>query len=288
MNAIQYKCERCGKLFDDNNMKSKRFCSKHCQNSHPLSLEQKSIISEKFKSSKRNQDFKLLREEHIKYLNETECVCKKCGKHFVGDYRSYKGISVTKLGLPTYCSSSCAHSRTLSDEQRKRLSEKMKSLDLVNPMKGKEPKNKGTLENGKLLESVCPVCGKHFTYHRYKPKKFCSNDCWKKVSGGYREGSVTKYVHGTYEGYYYDSSWELTWIKWALKNSIVFNRNTQGFPYIYKGEEHLYYPDFYIPSQDLYVEIKGITDDLWEAKKAAFPYKLQVITRSEIKAYELI
>ena len=65
--------------------------------------------------------------------------------------------------------------------------------------------------------------------------------------------------------------------------NIKFERNKKGFPYIYKGENHLYYPDFYLPDTDEYVEIKGIEDDLWEAKKIAFPNKLIVYTKSEIK-----
>ena len=151
----------------------------------------------------------------------------------------------------------------------------------------KKARGKATLENGKLLKSVCPVCKKEFIFYKNKPKKFCSKQCWNKVSGGYREGSVKNYIHGVYNGYYYDSSWELIWLKWAFKNNLLFKRNTEGFPYIYKGEEHKYYPDFYLLKEDTYVEIKGIVDDLWEAKKAAFPYKLKVLTKAEIKALEL-
>ena len=296
-----FVCERCGKEFEDNGTKSKRFCSSHCRNSHPLTAEQKIKYHEKVQNSKRILDLKEKREQHIKYLNETECVCEKCGKTFKGDYRSYKGLAITKVKLPRFCSRACANSRNRSEEYCKMISEKLKvsyggAARLAH--EGKESsamkkarrcgdRAKATLENGKLLKGTCPVCKKEFTFHRYTPRKYCSRKCWDKVSGGYREGSVRNYVHGTFEGYYYDSSWELIWIKWALKNNVSFERNTKGFPYIYKGEEHKYYPDFYIQSEDLYVEIKGRVDDLWEAKKAAFPYELKVLTGPEIRALEL-
>lgn len=205
--------------------------------------------------------------------------CEKCGKEHDGSF-----------GTGRFCSRSCANSRVQTAEANKARSEKKigRAYGAALLNKGKPAKNRATLENGKLLKGTCPVCGKEFTFHKHTPRKFCSRSCWDKVSGGYREGSVTNYVHGRYEGFYYDSSWELIWIKWALKNNIHFERNTKGFPYIYKGKTHKYYPDFYIASEDLYVEIKGRVDDLWETKKAAFPYKLKVLTKAEIKALERV
>ena len=133
------------------------------------------------------------------------------------------------------------------------------------------------------ISKTCPVCGKLFETTENRNKKYCSNDCWKKVSGGFREGSVKNYKHGYVEDYYYDSSWEEIWLKWALLKGIHFERNKQGFPYIFKGKQHHYYPDFYLPDSDEYIEIKGFQDEQWQAKREAFPHKLTVYTQAEIQ-----
>ncbi len=209
-------------------------------------------------------------------------ICERCGKE-----------STIKFGSGRFCSRACANKREHSEETKKKISESVKAnpsgailLQMNGTLTENMTYNKSTLENGKLIEAVCPVCGNAFTYGRCKPKTYCSNECWRKVSGGFREGSVKNHKHGWFSGYHYDSSWELIWIKWALNKNIRFERNTKGFPYIFKGEQHLYYPDFYLPDTDEYVEVKGITDELWEAKRAAFPHKLSVVTKVDIKLLE--
>ena len=204
-------------------------------------------------------------------------ICERCGKEHDGSF-----------GSGRFCCRACANARVQSEAANRARSEKRKGKPAGGAIlfKGKPARNRATLENGGLLQTVCPVCNKSFTYHRYTSRKYCSRKCWDTVSGGYREGSVKNYIHGTYEGYYYDSSYELVWIKWALKNKVCFERNKVGFSYIYKGEEHKYYPDFYLPEKDEYVEIKGIDDDLWKAKKLAFPKKLTVLKKKDIEALE--
>ena len=205
-------------------------------------------------------------------------ICERCGKE-----------TLEKFGSGRFCSRACANKREHSEETKKKISESVKanpSGAILKQMDGTLIRYRATLENGKLEEVECPVCKKLFLIYKSIPKKYCSNDCWRKVSGGFREGSVKNHKHGWYEGFHYDSSWELIWIKWAITNNVKFERNKTGFPYIFKGEQHLYYPDFYLPDTDEYVEIKGIVDDLWEAKKTAFPYKLTVITKSDIKILE--
>ena len=202
-------------------------------------------------------------------------ICERCGKEHDGSF-----------GSGRFCCRSCSNARIQSEAANKARSEKRKGKPAGGAIlfKGKPARNRATIENGGLLQATCPVCNKIFTYHRYTTRKYCSRKCWDSISGGYREGSVKNYIHGTYEGYYYDSSYELVWIKWALKNKVRFERNKIGFSYIYKGEEHKYYPDFYLPEKDEYVEIKGIDDDLWEAKKLAFPKKLTVLKKKDIEA----
>lgn len=213
-------------------------------------------------------------------------ICECCGKEHDGSF-----------GSGRFCSRACANKRIHTDETKRKIAQSVKENPsgvvllqqeghITQKMAKARERSRATLENGHLQKAICPVCNKEFVYRSWAHRKYCSKECWNKVSGGFREGSVKNHVHGVYNSFRYDSSWELIYIKWALKNNILFKRNTIGFPYIWKGETHQYYPDFYLPNTDEYIEIKGIVDEFWEAKKAAFPYKLTVLTKKEIKAIE--
>lgn len=205
-------------------------------------------------------------------MSSIEKVCPKCGQPH------------TKAGQ--FCSRACANSRSRPFELRQRVSSALKGRK-GHPVseETRQKLSKQMLGNSRRpkirISKVCPSCG--ITFEARPDRVYCSNDCRKLQSGGFREGSVKNHLHGIYEGYRYDSSWELIWIKWALQQGVVFVRNTEGFEYLFEGEAHRYYPDFYLPAEDRYVEIKGIQDDLWEAKRQAFPYPLQVLGKKEIR-----
>lgn len=220
-------------------------------------------------------------------------ICKRCGREFDKDYRKDKRC-IRKEPVPNFCSSICAHSRKQTEETKEKIAKSVRSHLEINgsytPSESQKSKiaekmrnNKNAAKWGAKEKRNCPNCGKEFECWSIRPKIYCGNDCWKQCSGGLRDGSVKNHHHGEYEGFRYDSSWELIWIKWALKNQIKFERNRQGFPYSFRGEDHKYYPDFYILETDTYVEIKGIQDELWAAKKESFPYKLTVIGKKEIQ-----
>lgn len=99
---------------------------------------------------------------------------------------------------------------------------------------------------------------------------------------GYRKGSgICK--HGSYKGYYCDSSWELAYIIYNLEHGILFSRNKIGFNYIFNNKIHKYYPDFIIGEK--YVEIKGYFTDQVNEKIKQFPLNLEIIDKEKIKPY---
>ena len=114
---------------------------------------------------------------------------------------------------------------------------------------------------------------------RQKISKTCKSN---KLSGGYRHGSG-RGRKGTYKGYYCDSSWELAYVIYNLEHNISFRRNEELFPYMFKGEQHNYKPDFI--EGDVYVEIKGYFSEQVNAKEKAFPFKLKYIDKNSIKPY---
>ena len=84
-----------------------------------------------------------------------------------------------------------------------------------------------------------------------------------------------------YNGIILDSSWEVMVAKYLDDNNIVWERPKNGFDYEYKGKTHIYYPDFYIPLLDTYVEVKGYVRPNDKFKWQSVP-NLIVISKEEI------
>ena len=68
-----------------------------------------------------------------------------------------------------------------------------------------------------------------------------------------------------------------------LEHNITFERNREGFEYIFEGEKHKYYPDFIIENE--YYEIKGYRTKQLEVKISQFEHILNVIDNLHIKPY---
>jgi hypothetical protein len=106
--------------------------------------------------------------------------------------------------------------------------------------------------------------------------------------GGYRKGSgIGK--KGYYKGYWCDSSWELAFVIYCLEHDIKFERNREGFDYIYENKNHKFYPDF-ILDDGTYIEIKGRRSykDLDEKSKIkinSFNKKIKILFLNEMKIY---
>jgi len=85
-----------------------------------------------------------------------------------------------------------------------------------------------------------------------------------------------------YDGLKFHGNWELDFYKWTKAQGLIVERKTPGFKYIWNGER-TYFPDFYIPSKDLYIEIKGYETERDRAKWSQFPKQLCVLKEREIK-----
>lgn len=86
-----------------------------------------------------------------------------------------------------------------------------------------------------------------------------------------------------YDGVVFHSSWELEFYKWCQAANIICIRNCEGFRYIWEGER-TYFPDFYLPGLDLYIEVKGYTTERDFAKWRDFTKSLRILTRRDIMA----
>lgn len=55
------------------------------------------------------------------------------------------------------------------------------------------------------------------------------------------------------------------------------------FEYIFENKKRLYFPDFYLPQYDFWIEIKGYETPKDKAKWNYFPLTLKVLKKCDIK-----
>ena len=177
-------------------------------------------------------------------------VCPKCG------------ITHNKTG--TFCSRKCANSRVFSKEsiERKRTSNKKHYTSLTDDVKKKRVDHlreiNPSIAGGpftKIKLSNCSHCGKEFWKNNANGRfsTTCSDECFLAVKRKNRAGSKT-----IYNGESYDSSWEAKLAEWFDYSNISYVRPKQSIPWVDSiGKQRKYFPDFYLPAIDLYVDPKN-------------------------------
>lgn len=173
-----------------------------------------------------------------------------------------------------FCSRSCANSRgPRTEEFKKKVSEKL--IGRV----GKPNLSKGKFLVDRIGKN-CPVCAVNFKIKINSKKMYCSDSCWRKVSGGYRNGSGRAKT-GYYKGIYCGSTYELVWVIYNIDHNIVFDR----FPGYVQFNGIKYYPDFLIDKT--IIEIKGYENqDSVDKKTYAAEqngYSVRVLRKDDLK-----
>lgn len=64
-----------------------------------------------------------------------------------------------------------------------------------------------------------------------------------------------------YNGIKLKGSWEVETAKWLNRQSIEWTNTVKGFDYFWQGSTHTYFPDFYLPLYNVYIEVKGYERD---------------------------
>lgn len=102
-------------------------------------------------------------------------------------------------------------------------------------------------------------------------------------SGQYNRGKVK--LQECSNGFVVIGSWEKTFVDFCVSNSIQITQPKQGFSYIWEGPR-TYYPDFYLPTFDVWVEIKGVETERdrskWCSLRNTHKQKLMVIDKKTI------
>ena len=69
-----------------------------------------------------------------------------------------------------------------------------------------------------------------------------------------------------YNGIKLKGTWEVETAKWLDGQNISWTNVITGFDYEWNNATHLYYPDFYLPEFNCYIEVKGYERDRDRAK----------------------
>ena len=245
INMNKYICKYCGR----SDFKSPKSYGGHLTNCSLNPSKQISID----KSSK---------SRTIKRI-EFQKICKKCGKQFI--------IFCTQNQLkksPSYCSSKCSHSRSLSKKSRLKISKRLSD-------RFKESGAWGGRSRFLGYEDVsCKVCAKSFTKKVSVKKSTCSKECLRilisrkvsgKTGGPRRRGGTGKhsdYISKSGSIFHCQSTMELKMCEILDNLNLKWKRNLNGFPYVtLDGKKRKYYPDFYIETFDIFLETKGYVND---------------------------
>jgi len=85
-----------------------------------------------------------------------------------------------------------------------------------------------------------------------------------------------------HNGHMLKGSWEVKVAKWLDSQNIPYKVEHKGFDYVYENITRQYFPDFYLPDLDVYIEVKGWKRDKDVAKWSQFPEKLVIIDKTNI------
>jgi DNA-directed RNA polymerase subunit RPC12/RpoP len=193
--------------------------------------------------------------------------CPKCNTKF---------NAWSKWGIKKFCSRTCGNSRgPRPEETKQKISKKLTGrIGHSSPKKGQH-----------IVERIaghCLCCGIEFFTRITQPRKYCSNDCWKKQSGGYRIGSGRS-NSGYYKGIYCGSTYELCWVIHSLDHGVEFTR----FDGLLERDGIKYYPDFLLADGKTIIETKGFEKQESVDKKTtlaeSFGYTVTVLRKDDLQ-----
>lgn len=196
-------------------------------------------------------------------------------------------IQHNKNGI--FCSRTCANSRgPRTEDFKNKVSSKLKGKNFQT----EESIRKGILTKGHIPifdkpNTICKICNKDTdTKHR----KTCSDECYTKLirlqsqqhpkCGGQKHTHRSKIINIKNEVFVSESSYEVDLSKILNDLNIYWTRPSFFWYKDNKGNSRRYYPDFYLPDHDLYLDPKNdylIKTDIDKIMKVSEQNKIYVI-----------
>jgi hypothetical protein len=195
---------------------------------------------------------KQLDRDKVKYM-ESPKLCAQCGDIIPYLKRTTK-----------FCNSSCSatynntNGPPATEAQRSRTSNSLKSFHNSNPDFGTQVQSRisaSRIRITKVTPDNCKCCSKLFyTKTGNGRKTTCSPEC-ARINSTYRK-IVIPYEHMG-QTVLLESSWELAIAQWLDTNQVDWTRPAH-LPWIdKKGKKRKYFPDFYLPRYDVYLDPKN-------------------------------
>lgn len=253
-----YQCI-CGEIFDKPQFFNghKQGCKIHLLNKYG-SLKRYYDIknrSSKIAAQTRIRNNQKKRSDNLAHWIQEQHKCEKCGK-----------IMTEKYGSGRFCSKSCANSHVRSEESKEKTSKSMKKSGLHGAALRSHLNRIEACQNlDDELNRTCIVCGNQIPLSASKIRKTCSDECKKQLL---RKHAIDRHLggpskvssygkRGSYKGIHCDSTYELGFLVYCIDHDINIIRNNKSFQYEYNQKIHNYYPDFYLPDYNIFIEIKG-------------------------------
>lgn len=176
--------------------------------------------------------------------------CENCNTEIEHDWRK---SPKTKL---RFCSRKCSNKRVHTPDSRRKISSTLSEKYMLGELK-LPVREVGQLKLTKV--KVCNFCKKEFIANRKylndvaRWPTVCSDECYIQTKRKNARGN--KNIE--YKGVRYDSLWEIDMVKFFEDNNITFIVPS-SIPWVDVAKtHHKYFPDFYIPILDLYVDPKN-------------------------------
>lgn len=277
-------CPTCNKEFENHSLYANHIRWYHKDNANSI---------EKIKISSANYFNNKLGE-----IKTFEVICEKCNKKFNVNERVRQFPKREKY----FCSRKCVNSHDVSNETRDKISKSIIEYIKIHGRLGNIIKKHTDEEilNFKLEYNenpiCCIICDQPLQYEK-RTNKTCSRVCQSKLNSISRKGfshpncgGQTNYYKYKYNDIWMDSTWEVELAKWLDENKIKWIRSRKiNFKWIdEEGYSRIYYPDFYLPEMNLYLDPKNkylVTKDLYKLNYVINNHKINLFfgELSEIK-----
>ena len=171
-----------------------------------------------------------------------------------------------------YCGRQCKNLNSLRQHEiRCKLNPDKIDMSYIKPGHSKGHKGTNQFIKAKELGLEKPVVSEETKYKLSKIQKGKSHslefrqklsESMKKAVIEHPESYSSSNINGRvkhyeYNGFILDGKWELDVAKYLDSKNIKWEKPKKGFEYEWNNSIHLYFPDFYLPEYDYYIEVKG-------------------------------
>lgn len=135
----------------------------------------------------------------------------------------------------------------------------------------------------KIAETISRQSAEQWTHRRRQAHSAAMRKAVLDAPESYTASNVCGRVKiYEFNGSRFHGRWEVRVAEWLYQNHVVYERKMQPIPYFWKNSWHSYFPDFYLPKYDVFIEVKGYETDRDRCKWAFVP-NLLVFKSKELK-----